>query len=254
MTYGGGIAAGAAAPAVMTVGFLVWEDHWKGSAFALNLFKCCTASVGFAVLAATTRSFGGTGTGTGTGTGDDRSDSSSSSNSPFPPDLFTAENVGFLMLSSVIGILVGDWAWLKGLKILGARRVILLDSLKPFLAAGFGRLVLGENLRYAAIGGVVLTVLGVLVVSIEKTATAKTAEYAGDGDAAAVDTTEHAVRTVNKGQIPPDSTTAYTEVKEPTGELSFSPDIEEVPARKEPDGGPSNDENNSSPEIGRAHV
>lgn len=145
MSFGFGIAAALAAPFVMTIGFVVWDDHWKGSAFALNLFKCCTASIGFAVLSVTTR---------------DISDL-------FPSDLFTTENVGFLMLSSTIGIIIGDWTWLQGLQYLGARRVILMDSLKPFLAALFGWAILDENLRLAALGGISLTVVGILVVSLE---------------------------------------------------------------------------------------
>lgn len=141
-----GIAAALAAPLVMTIGFLVWEDHWHGSAFALNLFKCNLASVVFVILSTTTRR-----------------------GNLFPSDVFTSENVGFLMLSATIGIVIGDWTWLKGLKVLGARRVILLDSLKPFLAAFFGWILLGEDLQPAAFGGIVLTVVGILIVSFEKT-------------------------------------------------------------------------------------
>jgi len=146
MTFGLGIAAALSAPLVMTFGFIVWEDHWKGNAFALNMFKCNLASIGFVILSLTTRKDG-----------------------IFPPDIFTPESIGFLMLSSMIGIIIGDLLWLQGLQLLGARRVILMDSIKPFLAAFFGWAILDEYLRLPALGGIFLTVAGVLLVSLEST-------------------------------------------------------------------------------------
>jgi drug/metabolite transporter (DMT)-like permease len=158
MSFGFGVAAALAAPAVMTIGMVVWEDHWKGSAFALNLFKCCTATVGFCILSVST--------------GRDEN------NEIFPSDVFTTEAIGYLILSSTLGILIGDWMWLKGLLALGARRVILIDALKPFLAAFFGWAILDEELRLAAIGGIGLTVAGVLLVSLETTSAADETEEA----------------------------------------------------------------------------
>jgi drug/metabolite transporter (DMT)-like permease len=145
MTFGLGIAAALGAPFVMTLGFIAWESHWKGSAFALNLFKCNTASILFLILACTVRS------------------------NPFPENVFTVKAVGYMFLSSTIGIIIGDWAWLEALRLLGARRVILMDSLKPFLAAFLGWMILDEELRIAAFAGIALTVAGVLLVSLETT-------------------------------------------------------------------------------------
>ena len=129
----------------MTIGLIIWDKHWRGSAFALNLFKCNLASIGFAVLSVTTRS-----------------------GELFPSEIFTSESVGFLMLSATIGILIGDLTWLEGLRLLGARRVIVVDTCKPFLAALFGWAILGEALRPAAFGGMALTMVGVLIVSFER--------------------------------------------------------------------------------------
>jgi drug/metabolite transporter (DMT)-like permease len=143
MSFGLGVAAALAAPLIMTLGFIVWDTHWKGSAFALNLFKCNLASLGFLILVCTTRS------------------------NPFPKEVFTGEAVGFMFISSTIGIVIGDWTWLEALQLLGARRVILMDSLKPFLAALMGWLFLDEKLRPATAGGIALTVAGVLLVSLE---------------------------------------------------------------------------------------
>ena len=146
MSFGYGVAAALAAPFVMTLGFIAWENHWKGGAFALNLYKCNLASIGFLILSCTTRS-----------------------NDPFPKEVFTTQAVGYMILSSTIGIVIGDWTWLEALQLLGARRVILMDSLKPFLAAFLGWLLLDEELRPEALFGIVLTVSGVLVVSLETT-------------------------------------------------------------------------------------
>lgn len=129
----------------MTIGFIVWDNSWKGSAFSLNLFKCSLASIGFLILSFATRPGGDF----------------------FPADVFTKTSVGYLMLSATIGILIGDWIWLEGLRLLGARRVIVIDSCKPFLAALFGWAILGEALEPPAFGGMALTVLGVLIVSLE---------------------------------------------------------------------------------------
>lgn len=144
MSFGLGVAAALGAPFVMTIGFIVWDNHWGGSAFGLNMFKCNLASLGFLVLSLTTRS------------GD-----------IFPSQLFTMQSVGYLILSSTIGILIGDLTWLEGLRLLGARRVIVVDTCKPFLAALLGWTILGESLRPPAFGGMALTVVGILIVSLE---------------------------------------------------------------------------------------
>jgi drug/metabolite transporter (DMT)-like permease len=41
--------------------------------------------------------------------------------------------VDMLVLSGVLGITIGDVVWLHALKLLGARRLILVDSVKPFV-------------------------------------------------------------------------------------------------------------------------
>jgi EamA-like transporter family len=78
------------------------------------------------------------------------------------------------MLSSTLGILIGDWLWLEGLRLLGAKKVLVVDTLKPFFAAFLGWILLGETIRLPAIGGMMLTVIGVLMVSIEPNQTTTT--------------------------------------------------------------------------------
>ena len=119
--------------------------HWKGSAFCLNLFKCAVAScmfvlVSWALLA--TRS----------------SDAE-------PRDTTNVErDVGFILLSSVLGIVIGDNTWLQALLLLGPGRVIVVDALKPGLAALFGYLFLKEPITLAMVCGILLSTVGVYLV------------------------------------------------------------------------------------------
>jgi len=92
----------------------------------------------------------------------------SSENIEEEDSVFTTQNVGFLILSSTLGIIIGDVLWLEALRLLGAKHVIVIDSLKPFIAAILGRLALDEVLRPPAWGGMILTVIGVGVVSFEE--------------------------------------------------------------------------------------
>lgn len=119
-----GTLAALLSPLLMSVGFVIWDKHWKGSAFALNLLKCSLASLGFLLLSLLTRL-----------------------DAPFSASVFTDEAVYYLAVSSAIGILVGDIAWLEALRVIGARRVIVVDTLKPFLSALLGYAVLGEELN-----------------------------------------------------------------------------------------------------------
>lgn len=147
-----GLLAAAGAPLVMTCGFLLWDQLWTGSAIMLNLFKCSLASCGFVLAVGIFALF---------------------SSAPFVnDDLFSdgAEVYNMLLLSSVIGIVIGDVLWLVGLLLLGTRRCIIVDMLKPFLAAAAGALFLEQRMSTLAIVGVVVTTLGVLLVSLEREA------------------------------------------------------------------------------------
>ena len=110
-----GVIAALLAPLFMSLGFFIWDMRWTvsgGSAFALNMFKCNVASIWFAIVAAI-RGF---------------SQRGSSS-------VFKVQSIGFLTLSSTLGIIIGDVLWLEALRLLGAKHVIVSDSLKPFAAA-----------------------------------------------------------------------------------------------------------------------
>lgn len=80
----------------------------------------------------------------------------------------TAAQVGFLAISGVIGLTIGDGALFAAFLMIGPRLALLLMTTSPVFAAGFGWLVLGEVLPPAAWLGVILTVGGVAWVLRER--------------------------------------------------------------------------------------
>lgn len=148
-----GVIAGVTAPFLMALGFLIWDATWKkagGSAFALNLFKCNLASIAFLIMCFIDGFV----------------------KDEFKVDqyqeYYNAESIGFLVLSSTLGILIGDTLWLVALTEIGAARVLVVDAIKPFVAAILGRVLLGETLQPVAFTGIFLTVVGILIVSLDK--------------------------------------------------------------------------------------
>jgi len=152
-----GVVAALFAPFLMALGFILWDKTWnkyRGSAFGLNLFKCTFASIGFFILCL---SLGWT-----------SNYSSSSMTTINESSVFTSQNIGFLILSATIGIIIGDLAWLEALRLMGATRVLIVDTIKPFAAAFLGRIILHEKVNSIAYLGIVFTVLGVLIVGLDK--------------------------------------------------------------------------------------
>lgn len=115
-------------PLLSTVGIVLYE-RWQGSAANLNLWKCSFVSILFAgVVASTTHTVA--------------------------LDLVCTR---MLVLSSFLGIVIGDLLWLQALKLLGARMTILQSTLQPLLAALAGALFLHQPLALSnglAIGAV----------------------------------------------------------------------------------------------------
>ncbi len=75
-----------------------------------------------------------------------------------------------IFVSSIIGIVVGDNTWLEALRILGTRRVIIVDSLKPFCGALLSSLLLHETIAtpWLFYSGMVLTVVGVVICALKQ--------------------------------------------------------------------------------------
>ena len=141
-----GVLAAAATPLLGAIGLFIWSKVWTGDAFALNLVKCSVGTMGFVVAGVASQS------------GAWLSNAS-------------AEVTAWLVLSAFIGIVVGDNLWLYSLRVLGARRVILIDILKPFIALGMAKAALGEGVSVAVALGMCVTLGGVLTVSLEENRT-----------------------------------------------------------------------------------
>lgn len=139
-----GVLASLGSSLALALGFLIWEAVWKkarGSAFSLNLIKCNLASVGFLIL--------------GFSIG-------------FVTDVnWKIHDIGYLILSGFIGIIIGDLFWLEALTRIGAVPVLVIDTVKPFSAAMFGWFVFKEPIQKIAYAGLSLTAIGILLVSYD---------------------------------------------------------------------------------------
>lgn len=76
--------------------------------------------------------------------------------------------LGFLLLSGIVGIGLGDTFYFEGLNNLGARRTLLVQALAPPLTALIALIFLQEALSLGAWLGIFLTVLGVAWVISER--------------------------------------------------------------------------------------
>ena len=75
---------------------------------------------------------------------------------------------GYLGLSGVIGLALGDLGYFGSLVILRPRRATLLMAVNPIFSSILGYLWLGEVLSVIAISGIAVTLAGVLLVVLEK--------------------------------------------------------------------------------------
>ncbi|MEO1095361.1 MAG: DMT family transporter [Cyanobacteria bacterium J06638_28] len=76
--------------------------------------------------------------------------------------------VFWLLLSGAVGIGLGDTAYFTALNLMGARRVLLMESLAPALTALLALLFLKEQLAWTAWVGILLTLVGVAWVISER--------------------------------------------------------------------------------------
>jgi len=155
MTYVLGVVAALAAPLVMTTGFFIWDGLWQGSSLGLNIFKGVLASSIFLlVIGILNLSTGAT----------------------YLSHSGTATDVSWILFSGFTGITIGDTCWLQALTMIGARRVIIVDVTKPFVAALIGYIGLNEPLTPLLFVGLGLTMGGVGIVSFEQTSKPKAGE------------------------------------------------------------------------------
>ena len=70
--------------------------------------------------------------------------------------------------SGIIGLGIGDFGLFAAFVIIGPRRSLLIMSLSPLFAAIFAYLILKETLTELAIIGMIITIIGIILVIIEK--------------------------------------------------------------------------------------
>lgn len=80
----------------------------------------------------------------------------------------TLHQIFLLISSGAIGLIVGDTAMLKAYKTIGPRLTMLLMALTPPMAALMAFLFLGEKLTLLQTAGIFVTILGIVVVIVQK--------------------------------------------------------------------------------------
>lgn len=103
-----GVISAAITPLAMTFGFILWGKSWKSSAYALNLFKCTFAATIFMLIAFSIRW----------------------------TIAVTPYEESMIILSSILVIVIGDNTWLLSLQMIGAKRVIIIDTFQQLWALG----------------------------------------------------------------------------------------------------------------------
>ena len=86
---------------------------------------------------------------------------------PFPIDA-DARTWFWLLLSGFVGFALGDLFLFKAFVVIGARVSMLIMSLAPPIATFFGYIILGEKLNSQQLWGILITLLGVVLVVLQK--------------------------------------------------------------------------------------
>lgn len=84
------------------------------------------------------------------------------------PTNLTAATFGWLFLSGVIGIGLGDTAYFAALNTLGPRRTLLMETASPPMGALLALIFIGEALATSAWCGILITILGIAWVISER--------------------------------------------------------------------------------------
>jgi drug/metabolite transporter (DMT)-like permease len=80
------------------------------------------------------------------------------------PDLGTWTSTGWLALSALVGIAIGDTFFFRSLQILGPRLALVMATTAPLFGAVIGLTLFGERLPLVGWTGIALTLVGILVV------------------------------------------------------------------------------------------
>jgi len=129
-------------PLSSALGFMIWDNNWRGSAFALNFVKNVIATFFFFVVLFINKTL----------------PTVFQSGVPYTP----------LAISAFLGVVIGDCTAIGALRRLGSRRYLLIDCLKPALSVLVGVMAFGEQLNKKSILGITSIVTGVYIASIQK--------------------------------------------------------------------------------------
>ena len=77
---------------------------------------------------------------------------------------------GLLIVSGLIGIVVGDTCYFRSLQILGPRRSLVVATTSPIFGAFIGWSFLNETLTFWQCAGIAVTILGISLVVLDKQA------------------------------------------------------------------------------------
>ncbi len=78
------------------------------------------------------------------------------------------EQIIFLALSGVAGLVFGDSFLFSAFRHIGARISMLIMALSPAMSAAFAFVFLGEELSFLAITGITITIIGIALVVLER--------------------------------------------------------------------------------------
>lgn len=78
------------------------------------------------------------------------------------------EQYYYLILSGIIGLVIGDYGMLKSYEIIGPRLGMLMMSLVPPISVVLAFVILGETLSVIQIIGIIVTTLGIAIVVLQK--------------------------------------------------------------------------------------
>ena len=78
-----------------------------------------------------------------------------------------AQAWGWLGVSGLIGLTIGDTCYFRSLQILGARRCLIVTTTAPVFAAVLGWLLLGEALLWISVAGIAMTLAGIFWVILD---------------------------------------------------------------------------------------
>ena len=163
-----GFAAAGTAPLVGVLGFTIWGKHWTGHPYMLNCFKGCVATIFFTLFFIVSSVIAPL---AGWDASLDRFHHpvNLSSEASQPASYTMTEVIGWLLFSSLLGIVIGDTCWLQAQQLLGTSSVVLIDALKPWFSAFWGVVFLHEKPTWGWLGAV-LTWLAVTSVECYKAA------------------------------------------------------------------------------------